>query len=62
MEHRQRAREIVTKVTQADRLGGCFLAYHDHVIDELTKVFEENAKMKVRCDALDAAQALTVAT
>jgi hypothetical protein len=58
---RDRAREIVQKIIEAERLGGGFRTYHENAVTQIEDIIVENAKLKERVKAFDDYQKTLVA-
>ena len=60
MEARVRAKEIVDRIVEAERLGGGFRSYFETATNLITNILVENDSMKARVKALDDVQKLAV--
>lgn len=60
MEPRVRAKAIVDKIVEAERMGGGFRAYFETATNMIEQIIVENDSMKVRIRALDDMQNLAV--
>lgn len=60
MNERSRAKDIVDKIVEAERLGGGFRAFFHVATNMIEDILVENTKLKERAKALDDLQASTV--
>lgn len=60
MESRVRAKEIVDRIVEAERMGGGFRSYFETATNLITEIIVENDNMKRRIKAIDELHRLAV--